>query len=143
MKAKRSSRMKLSFEKIKSSKLTKKDYLKIPIIAGIIAIPPVLMTYWTMAQVIEMSLLLITKRGTGKKIVDEEINVNWAGDKFKEFQEKTKDHIFFKKRKKTVISSSRGTQRKYLEKAEEVIPKPKQAYITINRGTKRILVDLK
>ncbi|MFB5602664.1 MAG: hypothetical protein HPQ69_05400 [Marine Group I thaumarchaeote] len=40
--------MKLSFEKIKSSKLTKKDYLKIPIIAGIIAIPPVLMTYWTM-----------------------------------------------------------------------------------------------
>ena len=47
-----------------------------------------------------MSLLLITKRGTGKKITDEEINVNWAGDKFKEFQEKTKEHIFFKKRKK-------------------------------------------
>ena len=90
-----------------------------------------------------MSLLLITKRGTGKKVVDEEINVNWAGDKFKEFQEKTKEHIFFKKRKKTIISSSRGTQRKYLEKAEEVIPKPKQAYITINRGTKTILVDLK
>jgi len=90
-----------------------------------------------------MSLLLITKRGTGKKVVDEEINVNWAGDKFKEFQEKTKEHIFFKKRKKTIISSSRGTQRKYLEKAEEIIPKPKQAYITINRGTKTILVDLK
>ena len=33
-----------------------------------------------------MSLLLITKRGTGKKITDEEISVNWAGDKFKEFQ---------------------------------------------------------
>ena len=47
-----------------------------------------------------MSLLLITKRGTGKKITDEEISVNWAGDKFKEFQEKTKDHIFFKKKKK-------------------------------------------
>ena len=90
-----------------------------------------------------MSLLLITKRGTGKKIIDEEIHVNWAGDKFKEFQEETKEFIFFKKRKKTVISSSRGTQRKYLEKAEEIIPKPKQAYITINRGTKRILVDLK
>jgi len=90
-----------------------------------------------------MSLLLITKRGTGKKVVDEEINVNWAGDKFKEFQEKTKEHIFFKKRKKTIISSARGTQRKYLEKAEEIIPKPKQAYITINRGTKTILVDLK
>ena len=88
-----------------------------------------------------MSLLLITKRGTGKKITDEEISVNWAGDKFKEFQEKTKDHIFFKKKKKTAISSTRGTQRKYLEKAEEIIPK--QAYITINRGTKRILVDLK
>jgi len=91
----------------------------------------------------KMSLLLITKRGTSKKITDEEINVNWAGDKFKEFQEKTKEHIFFKKRKKTVISSTRGTQRKYLEKDEQIIPKPKQAYITINRGTKRILVDLK
>ena len=90
-----------------------------------------------------MSLLLITKRGTGKKITDEEISVNWAGDKFKEFQEETKDHIFFKKRRKTVISATRGTQRKYLEKAEEIIPKPKQAYITINRGTKRIRVDLK
>ena len=90
-----------------------------------------------------MSLLLITKRGTEKKLVDEEIKVNWAGDKFKEFQEETKEFIFFKKRKKTVISSSRGTQRKYLEKDEQIIPKPKQAYITINRGTKRILVDLK
>ena len=90
-----------------------------------------------------MSLLLITERGTGKKIIDEEINVNWAGDKFKEFQEKTKEYIFFKKRKKTVISSTRGTQRKYLEKVEQIIPRPKQAYITINRGTKRILVDLK
>ena len=46
-----------------------------------------------------MSLLLITKRGTGKKLVDEDIDYNWAGDKFKEFQEKTKEHIFFKKRK--------------------------------------------
>ena len=90
-----------------------------------------------------MSLLLITKRGTGKKITDEEISVNWAGDKFKEFQEKTKDHIFFKKKKKTAISSARGTQTRYLEKTEEIIPKPKQAYITINRGTKRVLVDLK
>ena len=90
-----------------------------------------------------MSLLLITKRGTGKKVVDEEINVNWAGHKFKEFQEKTKEHIFFKKRKRTIMLSVRGTQRKYLEKTEEIIPKPKQAYITINRGTKRILIDLK
>jgi hypothetical protein len=90
-----------------------------------------------------MSLLLITKRGTNKKIVDEKIDCNWAGDKFKEFQEKTKEYIFFKKRKKTIISSARGTQRKYLQKAEDVIPKPKQAYITINRGTKRVLVELK
>ena len=60
----------------------------------------------------------------------------------KEFQEKTKEHIFFKKRKKTIISSARGTQTKYLEKAEEIIPKPKQAYITINRGTKRVLIDI-
>ena len=41
--------MKLSFEKIRTAKLNKKDYLKIPIIAGIIAIPPVIMTYWTMS----------------------------------------------------------------------------------------------
>ena len=67
-----------------------------------------------------MSLLLITKRGTGKKITDKEINVNWAGNKFKEFQEKTKDHIFFKKRRKTVISATRGTQRKYLEKLKKL-----------------------
>jgi hypothetical protein len=40
--------MKLSFDKIKSSKLTRKDYLKIPIIAGIITIPPVIITYWSM-----------------------------------------------------------------------------------------------
>ena len=89
-----------------------------------------------------MSLLLITKRGTGKRLVDEKINYNWAGNKFKNFQEDRKTEILFK-REKTIISSARGTQRKYLEKAIEIIPKPKQAYITINRGTKRILVDLK
>jgi hypothetical protein len=89
-----------------------------------------------------MSLLLITKRGTQKKVVDEEINYNWAGNEFKNFQEERKTKILFK-RKKTIISSARGTQTRYLEKDEEIIPKPKQAYITINRGTKRILVDLK
>ncbi|HJM00469.1 MAG TPA: hypothetical protein QF456_00245 [Nitrosopumilus sp.] len=40
--------MKLSLDKIKSTKLTKKDYLKIPVIVGIISIPPVIMTYWSM-----------------------------------------------------------------------------------------------
>ena len=40
--------MRISFKKIRFSKLTKKDYLKIPIIAGIITIPPVIMTYWSM-----------------------------------------------------------------------------------------------
>mgnify|MGYP000005104161 FL=1 len=89
-----------------------------------------------------MSLLLITKRGTGKKLVDENIDYNWAGDKFQEFQEKTKEYIFFKKSKKTIISSARGTQTKYLKKQEVIIPKPKQAYITVNRGTKRVLIDI-
>ena len=89
-----------------------------------------------------MSLLLITKRGTGKKVIDEEINYNWAGNEFKNFQEDRKTEILFK-REKTIISSARGTQRNYLEKAIQTIPKPKQAYITINRGTKTILVDLK
>ena len=89
-----------------------------------------------------MSLVLITKRGTSKRVVDEEINYNWAGNEFKNFQEDRKTEILFK-REKTIISSARGTQRKYLEKAIEPVPKPKQAYITINRGTKRILVDLK
>ena len=89
-----------------------------------------------------MSLLLITKRGTSKRVVDEEINYNWAGNEFKNFQEDRKTEILFK-REKTIISSVRGTQRKYLEKTIETKPKPKQSYITINRGTKRILVDLK
>ena len=89
-----------------------------------------------------MSLLLITKRGTEKKVVYDEITYNWAGNEFKNFQEERKTKILYK-RKKTIISSSRGTQRKYLEKTEEIIPKPKQAHITINRGTKRILLDLK
>ncbi|MDC3254507.1 hypothetical protein OAU20_02830 [Nitrosopumilus sp.] len=89
-----------------------------------------------------MSLLLITKRGTSKRVSDEEINYNWAGNEFKNFQEDRKTKILLKK-EKTIISSARGTQRKNLEKAIEVIPKPKQAYITINRGTKRIQVDLK
>ena len=89
-----------------------------------------------------MSLLLITKRGTSKRVIDEEINYNWAGNEFKNFQEDRKTEILFK-REKTIISSARGTQIKYLEKAIETVPKPKQAYITINRGTKRILVDLK
>jgi len=39
--------MKVSFEKIRTTKLSKNEYLKIPIIAGIITIPPVIMTYWT------------------------------------------------------------------------------------------------
>ena len=89
-----------------------------------------------------MSLLLITKRGTSNRIIDEKINYNWAGSEFKNFQEDRKIEILFKT-EKTIISSARGTQRKYLQKAIETIPKPKQAYITINRGTKRILIDLK
>ena len=45
-----------------------------------------------------MSLLLITKRGTQKKLVDEEINYNWAGNEFKNFQEETKTKILFKRK---------------------------------------------
>jgi hypothetical protein len=89
-----------------------------------------------------MSLLLITKRGTGKRLVDEKINYNWAGNKFKNFQEDRKTQILFR-REKTVISSVRGTQSKFLEKSKEIEPKPKQMYITVNRGTKRVLIDIK
>ena len=89
-----------------------------------------------------MSLLLITKRGTGKRLVDEKINYNWAGNEFKNFQEERKNKVLFK-REKTIVSSVRGTQVKYLEKSKEITSKPKQAYITINRGTKRVLIDLK
>jgi len=90
----------------------------------------------------EMSLLLITKRGTGKKITNEIINSNWAGTEFKNFQEKRKDSVLSKRRKTTILSY-RGTQTRSLEKTVEIIPKPKQAYITINRGTKRVLIDIK
>jgi hypothetical protein len=89
-----------------------------------------------------MSLLLITKRGTGKILVDEKINYNWAGNEFKNFQEERKTKILFK-REKTIISSARGTHTKYLEKSKEITSKPKQVYISINRGTKRVLIDLK
>ena len=57
-------------------------------------------------------------------------------------REERKEKILFRRRK-TIISSSRGTKIRYLEKTEDNIPKPKQAYITINRGTKRILIDIK
>lgn len=89
-----------------------------------------------------MSLLLITKRGTGKRLVDEKINYNWAGNKFKNFQEDRKTEILLK-REKTVISSVRGTQSKFLEKSKVIQSKPKQMYITVNRGTKRVLIDIK
>jgi hypothetical protein len=89
-----------------------------------------------------MSLLLITKRGTGKRLVDEKINYNWAGNKFKNFQEDRKTEILFKT-EKTVISSVRGTQSKFLEKSKVIQSKPKQMYITVNRGTKRVLIDIK
>ena len=71
-----------------------------------------------------MSLLLITKRGTGKRLVDEKINYNWAGNKFKNFQEDRKTEILFKT-EKTVISSVRGTQSKFLEKSKVIESKPK------------------
>ena len=89
-----------------------------------------------------MSLLLITKRGTGKRLVDEKINYNWAGNKFNNFQEDRKTEILFKT-EKTVISSVRGTQSKFLEKSKVIESKPKQMYITVNRGTKRVLIDIK
>ena len=47
-----------------------------------------------------MSLLLITKRGTGKRVVDEKINYNWAGNEFKNFQEERKikiNHVICKR----------------------------------------------
>ena len=40
-----------------------------------------------------MSLLLITKRGTEKKVVDDEITYNWAGNEFKNFQEERKSKV--------------------------------------------------
>lgn len=89
-----------------------------------------------------MSLSLITKRGTGKRVVDEKINYNWAGNEFKNFQEERKTKILFKE-EKTIMSSARGTKLKYLEKSKENTSKPKQVYVTINRGTKRVLIDLK
>jgi len=40
--------MKISFEKIRTTKLTKNEKLRIPIILGIIAIPPLILAYWSM-----------------------------------------------------------------------------------------------
>jgi len=40
--------MKISFEKIRTTKLTKNEKLRIPFMLAIIAIPPLILAYWSM-----------------------------------------------------------------------------------------------
>jgi len=89
-----------------------------------------------------MSLKLIIKRGTSNKIVDD-ISYNWAGETFKEYQSRRTASVILSKKNKTVITSARGTVRKYLENSSEIETfKPKMAYITTERGTKRRLIKI-
>ena len=89
-----------------------------------------------------MSLMLTTKRGTSKKLI-EKINFNWAGDTYKEYQATNTATIILQKRNRTVVTSARGTSMKYLENTS--IPeqsKTRSVYIATNRGTKRRLIKI-
>ena len=99
--------------------------------------------YDNVGELRNMSLRLITKRGTSNKIVEDDISYNWAGQTFKEYQSRKTTSVILSKKNRTVISSSRGTIRNYLEVPSEAIPsKPKMAYITTERGTKRRLIKI-
>ena len=90
-----------------------------------------------------MSLRLIVKRGTSNKIIDENISYNWAGKTFKEYQNKRTASVILSKRNRTVITSARGTVRKYLENSPQIEQtETKMAYITTERGTKRRLIKI-
>ena len=90
-----------------------------------------------------MSLLLITEERNIEEssqmkkliIIGQEMNLK--------ISKKIEKQKFYSKERKQSFHLPEELKERYLEKAIEVIPKPKQAYITINRGTKRILVDLK
>lgn len=89
-----------------------------------------------------MSLMLTTKRGTSKKLI-EKINFNWAGDTYKEYQATNTATIILQKRNRTVVTSARGTSMRYLENTAKPEPsKTRSVYITTNRGTKRRLIKI-
>lgn len=99
--------------------------------------------YDNVGELRNMSLRLITKRGTSNKIVEDDISYNWAGQTFKEYQSRRTASVILSKKNKTVITSARGTERKYLENSSEIEQsKPKMAYITTERGTKRRLIKI-
>ena len=99
--------------------------------------------YDNVGELRNMSLRLITKRGTSNKIDEDDISYNWAGQTFKEYQSRRTASVILSKRNKTVITSARGTVTKYLENSSEIeSSKPKMAYITSERGTKRRLIKI-
>ena len=99
--------------------------------------------YDNVGELRNMSLRLITKRGTSNKVVDDDISYNWAGRTFKEYQSRRTTAVILSQKNRTIITSARGTMRKYLEiPSEPPTSKVKMTYISTERGTKRRLIKI-
>jgi hypothetical protein len=72
-------------------------------------------------------------RGTTRREVEEEEEMKWSGEKFREYQKQMKE-----KAKDEYVTSGRGTGRRKLgETPETTKPSTKGRYISSGRGTGR------
>lgn len=75
-------------------------------------------------------------RGTSRREVNSE-DENWSGEKFKEYQKKTKE-----KAGNEYVSTGRGTgKRKLSDTPETTRPSSKGRYVSMGRGTGRRKLD--
>ena len=81
------------------------------------------------------------KRGTLRQMISHE-GANWAGNKFRAFQNERTFKVISQKRLQTTLSVNRGTTQTVLESPKTSEAKISQVYITVNRGTKRILLKI-
>ena len=82
------------------------------------------------------------RRGTLRQMISPE-SANWAGNKFREFQNERTFKVISQKKRQTTLSVNRGTTQTVLESPKTSEAKISQVYITVNRGTKRILLKIK
>ena len=81
------------------------------------------------------------RRGTLRQMISPE-GTNWAGNKFRAFQNERTIKVISQKRLQTTLSVNRGTTQTVLESPKTSEAKISQVYITVNRGTKRILLKI-
>ena len=81
------------------------------------------------------------KRGPLRQMISPE-GANWAGNKFRAFQNERTIKVISQKRLQTTLSVNRGTTQTVLESPKTSEAKISQVYITVNRGTKRILLKI-